>query len=291
MISRLTGTSVRSVLVMLVIAAPTVLLGGDTADSGQLVALVALCMGVLTFIEYSALFPSLVEFRDAPPFNRLRFAMLFVTVVCLSLIERGRTEPSVLTELIQAVGALIGVSMDFPYSPVRLATMMMAADGTPQQVAAVRTAAGMAYLISLVSLAIFVVAVRIGGWPRRDKAFNVWVNLPTFDPTSGGDVVARLTRDARVNIAFGFLLPFLTPAVVFIASAGLSPIRATEPQTLIWTMTLWAFLPASLFMRGIAMARVAEMIRERRQAVQPSEASLKPGAKAAEPTGSGSWAA
>ena len=291
MISRLTGTSVRSVLVMLVIAAPTVLLGGDTADSGQLVALVALCMGVLTFIEYSALFPSLVEFRDAPPFNRLRFAMLFVTVVCLSLIERGRTEPSVLTELIQAVGALIGVSMDFPYSPVRLATMMMAADGTPQQVAAVRTAAGMAYLISLVSLAIFVVAVRIGGWPRRDKAFNVWVNLPTFDPTSGGDGVARLTRDARVNIAFGFLLPFLTPAVVFIASAGLSPIRATEPQTLIWTMTLWAFLPASLFMRGIAMARVAEMIRERRQAVQPSEASLKPGAKAAEPTGSGSWAA
>ena len=291
MISRLTGTSVRSVLVMLVIAAPTVLLGGDTADSGQLVALVALCMGVLTFIEYSALFPSLVEFRDAPPFNRLRFAMLFVTVVCLSLIERGRTEPSVLTELIQAVGALIGVSMDFPYSPVRLATMMMAADGTPQQVAAVRTAAGMAYLISLVSLAIFVVAVRIGGWPRRDKAFNVWVNLPTFDPTSGCDVVARLTRDARVNIAFGFLLPFLTPAVVFIASAGLSPIRATEPQTLIWTMTLWAFLPASLFMRGIAMARVAEMIRERRQAVQPSEASLKPGAKAAEPTGSGSWAA
>ena len=291
MISRLTGTSVRSVLVMLVIAAPTVLLGGNAADSGQLVALVALCMGVLTFIEYSALFPSLVEFRDAPPFNRLRFAMLFVTVVCLSLIERGRTEPSVLTELIQAVGALIGVSMDFSYSPVRLATVMMAADGTPQQVAAVRTAAGMAYLISLVSLAIFVVAVRIGGWPRRDKAFNVWVNLPTFDPTSGGDVVARLTRDARVNIAFGFLLPVLTPAVVFIASAGLSPIRATEPQTLIWTMTLWAFLPASLFMRGIAMARVAEMIRERRQAVQPSKASLKPGAKAAEPTGSGSWAA
>lgn len=270
----------RSVLVMVVIAAPTVLLGNASPDSGQLVALLAICLGLLTFIEYNAVFPSLVEFRDAPPFNRLRFAMLFVTVVCLSLIERGREDPTTLTELVHAVGALIGKAMDFPYSPVRLATLMMAADGTPAQVGAVRTAAGMAYLISLISLALFVIAVRIGGWPRRDKPFNVWVNLPTFDPTSGGDVVARLRRDARVNIAFGFLLPFLTPAVVFIASAGFSPLRATEPQTLIWTMTLWAFLPASLFMRGIAMGRVAEMIRERREVVQPS-AALQPVSSAA----------
>ena len=71
-------------------------------------------------------------------------------------------------------------------------------------------------------------------------------------------------RDARVNIALGFLLPFLTPAVVKIASTGFEPLALTSPQTLIWTMTAWAFLPASLFMRGIAMGRVAEMIREKR---------------------------
>ena len=256
----------RAVLVMLVIATPTVLLIDLRPDSQQMVALVALFMAALTFVEYNAVYPGLIEFRDAPPFNRIRFLMLFATVFCLSAIERGRTDPSTLTELIHAVGALIGLSMDFPYSPVRLATLMLAPDATGVQIAAVRTAAGMSYLISLVSLALFAIQLRVGAWPHRDRAFNVWVNLPTFDPTSGGDVVARLTRDARVNIALGFLLPFLIPAVVEVASSGFQPLELTSPQTLIWTMTAWAFLPASLFMRGIAMGRVADMIAERRKA-------------------------
>jgi hypothetical protein len=82
-------------------------------------------------------------------------------------------------------------------------------------------------------------------------------------------VVARLGRDARINVMLGFLLPFVTPVVVQIASVGFQPLGLTSPQTLIWTMTLWAFLPASLFMRGIAMSRVAEMILARRQAAGP----------------------
>jgi hypothetical protein len=133
-------------------------------------------------------------------------------------------------------------------------------------VGAVRTAAGMAYLISLVSLGIFATLIGAGRWPHRNTPFNVWINLPTFDPTSGGDVVARLTRDSRVNIVIGLLLPFVIPVVVRIAGAGFVPMSFASPQTLIWTMTAWAFLPASLFMRGIAMGRVADMIRERRAA-------------------------
>jgi hypothetical protein len=264
--SRLAGAATRAVLVMFVIATPTILLIDGRPDSQQMVALVALFAGALTFVEYNAVYPGLFEFRDAPPFNRIRFLMLFATVFCLSAIERGRVDPSTMTELIHAVGALIGLSMDFPYSPVRLATLMMASGATDAQVGAVRTAAGMAYLISLVSLSIFAIQLRLGSWPRRDRPFNVWVNLPIFDPTAGGDVVARLTRDARVNIALGFLLPFLIPAVVGVASAGFPPLELTSSQTLIWTMTAWAFLPASLFMRGIAMGRVADMIADRRRA-------------------------
>lgn len=250
---------------MIVIATPTLLLTEVNPDSQQMVALIALFAGILTFVEYKAVYPGLIEFRDAPPFNRIRFLMLFATVFCLSAIERGRSEPSTMTELIHAVGALIGLSMDFPYSPVRLASQMMGPEATSAQVGAVRTAAGMAYLISLVSLGLFAILLRVGSWPRRDRAFNVWVNLPTFDPTSGGDVVTRLTRDARINIALGFLLPFLTPIVVEIAAAGFRPLSLTSPQTLIWTITAWAFLPASLFMRGIAMGRVADMIADRRK--------------------------
>ena len=126
-------------------------------------------------------------------------------------------------------------------------------------------------LLWLVSLAIFVIALKSGNWPSRGRAFNVWINLPTFDPTTGGDVVVRLQRDARVNIALGFLLPFLIPAVVMISSSGFEPLSMTSSQTLIWTMTAWAFLPASLFMRGIAMGRIADMISETRVANQLAE--------------------
>ena len=229
-VSQLTGALARAVLIMVMVATPSMLLLDVTADTKQMVALVALFLGLLTFVEYNSTYPSLVEFRDAPPFNRIRFLMLFATVFFLAIIERGKIMPSGMTEVATSVGTLIGVSMDFPYSPVRLATLMIADGASPQQISCVRTAAGMAYLIA------------------------------------GSDVVLRLQRDARVNIALGFLLPFLTPAVVMISSSGFEPLALTSSQTLIWTMTAWAFLPASLFMRGIAMGRVAEMIQERRNA-------------------------
>ncbi len=251
---------------MALIAMPSAILPGVTKDAQQMAALVALFAGAMTFVEYNAVYPGLIEFRHAPPFNRTRFALLVVTVLMLCLIERGKFNPTALTQFLEAVGSLVGWAMDFPYSPVRLATLMLDHAATTAQVAAVRTAAGMAFLVTMVTLIWFVLTMRSGGWPSRRAAFNVWVNLPTFDPTVGADIIRRLDRDARVNVALGFLLPFLIPAVVRIGTSGLDPLMLTAPQTLVWTVAIWAFLPASLFMRGIAMARVAQMIREKRQA-------------------------
>lgn len=264
-VSRLTGAIVRAILVMVLVATPSILLPGAASDGKEMVALVALFAGFLTFIEYNAAYPGLIEFRDAPPFNRVRFLMLFVTIFLLTIIARGESHPTTLTVFVRAVGGLIGTAMDFPFSPVRLATLMIN-DGTPDgDTSFVRIATGLSYLTSLMSLSIFVVLLKFYNWPSRSGAFNVWVNLPTFDPTAGGDVVDRLDRDARINIALGFLLPFLIPAVVKAGSSGFEPVTFTSPQTLIWTVAAWAFLPASLFMRGIAMGRIADMIREKRR--------------------------
>ena len=124
---------------------------------------------------------------------------------------------------------------------------------------------------------IFVLAMRLIGWPNRMGSFNVWINLPTFDPTTGGDVVERLTRDSRFNIALGFLLPFLLPITMKLASLSFTPVTLESPHTMIWTMSAWAFLPASLFMRGIAMGRVARMIADKRRTMgQSAEAALQP---------------
>ncbi len=263
-VSRIAGAVVRALLVVVVVAIPSALLPGVLSDAKQMVALVALFAGLLTLAEYNANYPSLIEFRDAPPFNRMRYLMLFATVTGLTLIESGRTDPTSLSEFVHAIGHLIGTAMDFPYSPVRLATLMMAQGASIEQHEALRDAAGVAYFTSLVSLTVFVIILRAGAWPLKDRTFNVWVNLPTFDPSSGGDVVARLERDGRINIALGFLLPFVIPFVVSISSPGFNPLSLTSSQNLIWTMTAWSFLPASLFMRGIAMGRIAEMIRDMR---------------------------
>lgn len=263
-LNRATGAAVRAFLVMILIVMPSVILPGIGTDTKQIVALMALFAGALTFVEYNAVYPSLVEFRDGAPFNRIRYLMLLAIIILLSLIVADRDDPTTVTRLFRAVGIVMGQALDFPYSPVRLATYMMSDDATAQQVMEVRTAAGTAYLLSLVSLAVFVIVLKLAGWPNTHKAFNVWVNLPTFEPTAGGDVVDRLERDARVNLAVGFLLPFLVPTLIAVATSGLPAQSLTSAQTLIWTMAAWAFLPASLLMRGVAMGRIADMIRVKR---------------------------
>jgi hypothetical protein len=264
-ISRLAGAILRAIFVVLLIATPSLLLPGVTSDTTQIVSLVAIFAAALTLFEYASVYPGLVEFRDAPPFNRIRFVSLFLTVFLLTMISRGISSPTTATQFITAIGALIGHVLDFPYSPVRLMVLMLP-EGTPEsQVLMVRTAAGMSYLISLLSLVTFLMALRMQKWPTRSGSFNVWINLPTFDPTAGGDVVARLERDARFNIALGFLLPFLIPAVLKSASDLFGSVTMDNSQTLIWTIAAWAFLPASLFMRGIAMGKIAEMIASKRR--------------------------
>lgn len=264
-IGRMTGAATRGLLVALLIATPALLLRGEDAETNQITVLVALVAALLTFLEYNSRLPSIVEFRDARPFNRLRFVSLIATVVVLALVARGQSYPTMLSAGLTSVGTILGNAVDFPYSPVRMVVLMLPPDAAPQTVDLVRTAAGLAYLITLITLAAFVLVVRLLGWPTRQGAFNVWVNLPLFDPTAGGDVLHRLQRDARVNIALGFLLPFVIPAVVKGASDLLDPISLSNPQTMIWTISAWAFLPASMIMRGIAMGRVAEMIHDKRR--------------------------
>ena len=87
-------------------------------------------------------------------------------------------------------------------------------------------------------------------------------------------MIDRLNRDARVNIALGLVLPFLIPVAVRAGSIVFDPIEFAASHTLIWTVAAWAFLPASLFMRGIAMRRVADMIAERRRKGQQATTEM-----------------
>lgn len=270
MFSRLPGALARAFLMVLLVATPALVLPNVSTDETQIVVLVAIFAAAMTLFEYASTYPGLVEFRDAPPFNRIRFLSLFLTVFLLSVVFSGEASQSTAGQFVTAVGTLIGMAMDFPYSPVRLVVLMLPDSASALDVIVLRTAAGMAYLISLLSLSVFLIVLRVANWPTRGPSFNVWINMPTFDPTTGGDVVERLERDARVNVALGFLLPFITPAIVKVAAGVFGSFSLANDHSMIWTLAAWSFLPASLFMRGIALQKVASMIAEQRQRGAPA---------------------
>ncbi len=258
---------------VLLIATPSILLPQSSIDATQVIALVAIFAAALTFSEYNTTYPGIVEFRDAPPFNRIRYMSMLLTVVILSLIVKNVYESAPLSQLAAAVGDMVGRVIDFPYSPVRLILQMLPETTSEEGYRLMQATAGMAYLLSIITLGVFVLLIRVNRWPTRNGAFNVWVNLPTFDPTAGGDVVDRLNRDARFNVALGFLLPFLIPLIMKASIEMFDPVSMQNPQTMIWTISAWSILPTSLFMRGIAIGRIAEMIREQRDSAVAEEAA------------------
>lgn len=265
MLSRLPGALFRAFLVVLLIVVPSVFLPLTSSDGSLVVLLIAMCAAFFTLVEYAGASPSIVEFRDAPPFNRIRFVALLLTVMILSVVLSDVAQTSAAAELLHLFGQRIGQSMDFPFSPVRLLVLMMPADTSSATIEALRISGGLAYLTSLLSIAIFVIMLRMRRWPRRSGTFNVWVNLPRFDPTAGGDVVARLNKDSGVNLILGFLLPFVIPAVVKVITLFGGTVNISDPQTMLWMITAWAFLPASLLMRGVALSRVAQLIHTQRK--------------------------
>ncbi len=255
------------------VLAPSLLLPGTT-DISEITILAALAAAALVLSEYAAVAPNLLEFRGAPPYNRIRFAILLVTLTLIAIALSGGTNGSVLQRLVLAVGILLGGATDFVLSPIWLILRLMPAEATPVQVQTVRAAAGLAYLVGLVGLTVFAIVIRILGWPARGDALNIWINLPTIDPNARGDVVVRLRRAGAVNISLGLLAPYLMPplALVIARAFGLSMLRSD--LMLVWVMSLWAFLPVSLFLRGIALRRLALTIALRRRHL---EADADPG--------------
>lgn len=264
MFTRLVGALVRAIMIVVVILTPSLLIPGTSAEGAQMVTLVALAFAMVTAFEYGAKFPGLIEFRDAPPFNRIRVIALFLTLFGLSVISGSSHDGSTLTVVINALGFLIGRALDFPYSPLQLVLEQLPQGVDIAVAEQIQAMAGLAILITLISLFLFSALIRLEHWPNRGSAFNVWVNLPTFDPTAGGDVVKRLVRDGRVNIIFGICAPFVIPVVAVLGANQLQVPVLGVPQTTVWAITVWMFLPLSLVMRGQAMLRIARMIRARR---------------------------
>lgn len=265
MLAGMTGAAMRGLLVAFLVAMPALVLPSSATQFPEMVLLVALLLGGLVCAEYFATSPSFIEFRDARPLNRGRFVFLFICVFATTLVAAHISDPSGLSLLVYSGASDLGYLLDFVCSPVQLIRLMLPPSVEVQTVELVRNAAALGYAISLAAVLFFIVTVRFGQWPLKHGPFNVWINLPLFDPTTGGDVVSRLQRDARLHILGGFLAPFILPALAQMGSETLLVDLLSNLQLFVWCIVGWAMIPAMMIMRGVARLRVAELIAQKRR--------------------------
>jgi hypothetical protein len=211
----------------------------------------------------------------------VRILTLFVTLFLLSLVANAQPgQGSSLAIIVNAFGILVASALDFPFSPVQMIGAHLPPGLEPFMVTKIKGMAGIALLVMLLSIFIFGLLIRLHQWPNRGSSFNVWINLPTFDPTTGGDVVKRLRRDSLVNVILGVFAPFVLPVVAVIAANHINIAVLSSPHAMVWGITLWMFIPLSLLMRGVAMGRIADMIGQRRARLTASLGSDGPGSPA-----------
>lgn len=265
MIARSAAAAVRGILVAFLITMPSLILARDLNGTPEVVVFISLLAGVLIFAEYISHFPSFVEFRDAPPLNRIRYGALFIIVAGLALMLRNPHHDNGLTTLVHGLGYILGNALDFPLSPVHLMTSTFSGSVDDTTLSLVRSAAGFSSFVALIATGCVACAIRFSGWPITSGSFNVWTNLPLFDPTAGGDVVHRMTRDGRLNVLLGVLLAFAIPGGIKMLDSFLGLANFARPTMFIWGIAIWAFIPASMVMRGMAMLRVAQLIAAQRR--------------------------
>jgi len=263
--SQLLNALARAILVFTIVVFPALAAPSGPATDAFAVLLLATVAAVFVLLEYSGPAASFLEFRNAPPFNRLRFgAAALVTIAASLLIAAPASAPPIATQYLYPVAQASAALFDWPYSPPRLFLNWLSASGLGELTGQLYLAVALAYAISLATAALFFALVRLFGWPARLGAFNLWLNLPTFDPTTGEDVVQRLQSTARLNLILGISLPFLMPMAAQMAAGLVLPSGPWGPQSLIWGITFWSIMPLCLLMRAIALGRVAQMIQTKR---------------------------
>jgi len=249
---------------MLLVVAPALFVSPTNPDEQLVLSVIALFAAFLIFTEYASKAPSLISFRFAAPFNRHRFGVAVVAVSIAICCYQPAGASSTFTQLFQSLGMLVAQAFDFAGSPVRSMVALLPADADNQTLFAFQAAIG-ASMVGVWCLLVGVAATyKMVQWPPQNQVFNLWANIPTFDPTAGAGVVSRLEFRAKINVLLALSMPYLLPLSI---ATSLRAIGHSEPLSttfLVWISALWSILPANFLMRAAACHRVANLIRSQR---------------------------
>ncbi|MSU90445.1 hypothetical protein GE300_12590 [Rhodobacteraceae bacterium 2CG4] len=264
MIARLLGAGARALLVVLIIVAPAFLLPGASVASQEISLIVAGIAAAFTVFEYASTHPGLIDFRFAPPYNRVRFIAFSVQVLCLVFLARAIEGQDNFSAEVLAFADRAVAALDFPASPVRIARSTIAAGEDPAFELLITRGAAVSFIVTFASMLFFAALLWIFHWPVGRRDFNLWINLPTFEPGYGRDVERRLNRDGMVNVLAGLAFLYLLPVLLSRAGGWFDPSVLSNYQPFVWGLTFWAFGAGSMVIRGAAVLKVAYLVRRTR---------------------------
>lgn len=226
--------------------------------------LLAAIAAAFVIFEYGFPSPTLIEFRFAAPYNRLRFGLLAALVVLLVYAFR---EPVETTAGTLAVSDFAKASFDFwnfNYSPLQ-SFLSLAETAGPESRILLGNASGLALSVTAIGVVLAGITVWVYGWPMRREHFNLWINMPTFDAGSH-DAPTTLRRNAVMNVIIALSLPYLAPLAALSFLGPLEPISSSNSQFLLWLIAIWCFVPATSLLRAIALFKVASLITKEKAA-------------------------
>ncbi|MFO7854623.1 MAG: hypothetical protein R6V44_05295 [Paracoccaceae bacterium] len=207
----------------------------------------------MVLFEYGARTPALVDFRFAPPFNRLRFATFLLT---LAAATAAASWPAA-----GRLGLTLAEAMAGAASPVDLAAWAVTRDSAPRPDPALRAIGALTLVAALSGLAGAGAWIWFGEWPGDPERFNRWMNLPTFEPSDEGDAAPWLRRQGGLAALIGLALPVALTGL----GAGASRLFAADlfaaPLAQVWAATIWAGLPACVLLRAVALLKLARIAR------------------------------
>ncbi|MBL4807055.1 MAG: hypothetical protein JKY31_07165 [Rhodobacteraceae bacterium] len=254
---RFLGALVRALLVVLIIILPSFILPDVGKITRELALIIGGIVAAFTLFEYASKSPGFVDFRFAPPYNRFRIAIIASQVIALSLIFRASVQG--IPEILEWANKAVEYA-SFPFSPVELAIAKTGVDVTSVSAVLLTQIFSASFIIAAGLTVGLSLVLWIFGWPTERAEFNLWVNLPTFSPSSVAEAEKRMKRDAAINIMLGIALlyavPYGFPYVIDALGAGI----LENQHSLVWVTALWAFLPALMVTRGIAITKVSRIL-------------------------------
>lgn len=250
------GAAARALLVAGVITAPSLFVRAPWATGGpELSFLVGAAAGLMVLFEYAARTPALVDFRFAPPLNRLRFG---VFALALATATATVSWPGA-----ERLGLALADAMAGPLSPVELAAWALTRDAAHAPDPALRAAGALTLTVSAAALVAAAATIWFGRWPGDPARFNRWMNLPTFEPVDEAEAPNRLAAQGRLGLLIGLALPAALTGLGAAASRLFAADVFDSPLAQVWAATIWAGVPAWVLLWAVALLKLARVARRR----------------------------